>query len=74
MKVKVQVVIESDEGAAEIVENVIHIERGTLCPEDLGLTLSEARELLRNVQDIMVKRQVAQFLPRHASCPECGEK
>ena len=54
MKVKVQVVIESDEGAAEIVENVIHIERGTLCPENLDLTLvlrnySYFRKLLTNL-------------------------
>ena len=74
MKVKLQVVIESDEGATEIVENVIHIERGTLCPEDLGLTLAEARELLQNVQQIMVERQVSQYLAQHASCPECGDK
>ena len=74
MKVKVQIVIESDEKTTETVENIIHLKRGTLCPEDLGLTLAEARELLQKVQQTMVERQVSQYLARHASCPECGKK
>ena len=75
MKVKVQIVIESDEATieTETVENIIHIERGTLCPEDLGLTLAEAREMLQKVQQTMVKRQVEQYLAQQAPCPKCGK-
>ncbi len=74
MKVKVQVVIESDEGTTETVENIIHLERGTLLPEDLGLTLVEAKALLQNMQRTMVERQVAQYLEQQGSCPQCGKK
>ena len=36
MKVKVQIVIESDETTTETVENIIHIERGTLALRTLA--------------------------------------
>ena len=41
MKIKVHVVIESDEETTETIENIIHLERGNLHPEDLGLTLAD---------------------------------
>ena len=47
MKVKVQVVIESDGGTTETVENIVCLERGALRPEDLGLTLAETKALLK---------------------------
>ena len=68
MKVKVHVVIESDEGTTETIENIIHLERGNLHPEDLGLTLAEARTLLQNMQRTMVERQVAHYLDQQGSC------
>jgi len=43
MKVKVQVVIESDGGDTKAVENIIFMDRGALRPEDLGITLAEAK-------------------------------
>ena len=46
MKVKVQVVIESDGGTTETVENIVCLERGALQPENLGLTLAEAKAIL----------------------------
>lgn len=39
MKVKVQIVIESDGGDTKDIENIACLERGALRPEDLGLTL-----------------------------------
>ena len=40
MKVKIQVVIESGEGAQEMVEEVACLTRGELCQGKLGLTLA----------------------------------
>ena len=74
MKVKVHVVIESDEGTTETIESIIHLERGNLHPEDLGLTLAEARTLLQNMQLTMVERQVAHYLDQQGSCLQCGKK
>jgi hypothetical protein len=74
MKLKVQVVIESDGGTTETVQNVVHLERASLRPEDLGLTLAEAKTLLEGVQRTMVERQTAEYLEQQAHCPHCGKK
>ena len=50
MKLKLQLIIESDSGQTEVVHEVTKLERRSLRPETLGLTLSEAKELLREVQ------------------------
>ena len=50
MKLKLQLIIESDTGEAEMVREVTKLERYALRPETLGLTLSEAKELLQEVQ------------------------
>jgi hypothetical protein len=47
MKLKLQLIIESDTGEAEMVREVTKLERYALRPETLGLTLSEAKELLQ---------------------------
>lgn len=46
MKIKVQVVIESESGNQEAVEEVACLERDALRAADLGLTLAEAKSLL----------------------------
>jgi hypothetical protein len=43
MKVTVQAIMTSDSGATEVVHDVAHVERNTLQPETLGLTLAEAK-------------------------------
>lgn len=50
MKVKVQVVIESDCGETEVIQELAQLQRDTLHPETLGLTLAEAKAVLQNVQ------------------------
>ena len=46
MKIKIQITVESDKGQPEVVQEVAHLDRGTLRPETLGLTLAEARSIL----------------------------
>jgi hypothetical protein len=53
MKLKVQVIIESDSGETEAVREA-ELERGALRPEALGLSLSEAKALLQELQEAMV--------------------
>jgi hypothetical protein len=57
MKLKLQLIIESDSGETEMVQEVAKLERYALRPETLGLTLSEAKELLPEVQRAMVTHQ-----------------
>ena len=72
MKLKVQLIIESDSGETEVVQEVGKLERHSLRPENLGLTLSEAKELLQEVQKAMVTHQTTRYLTQQISCPECG--
>jgi hypothetical protein len=69
MKLKLQLVIESDSGEAETVREVTKLERYALRPETLGLTLPEAKELLQEVQRAMVTHQTTRLcsLTRMAS-------
>ena len=48
------------------------MERDSLQPEGLGLTLAEAKDLLRGVQETMVAAQVAAFEAQQECCPACG--
>jgi hypothetical protein len=54
MKLKLQLIIESDSGETEGVQEVTKLERHSLRPENLGLMLSEAKKLLQGVQRAMV--------------------
>ena len=72
MKLKVQLIIESDSGETEVVQEVAKLERHSLRPENLGLMLSEAKELLHEVQKAMVTHQTTRYLTQQISCPECG--
>jgi hypothetical protein len=51
---KIQVVIESEAGETESIQEVAKLERSSLRLEELGLTLGEAKHLLREVQRAMV--------------------
>jgi len=57
MKLRVQVVIESDDDAADedpqspVVHEVATIERGDLSVDTLGMQLAEAKDLLQRVQE-----------------------
>jgi hypothetical protein len=72
MKFRVQLVIESNDDRPGVVEEIGVFERGQLGAENLGLTLAEARELLRGLQQAVVTAQTAQFSDEQTHCPTCG--
>jgi hypothetical protein len=72
MKFRVQLVIESNDNRPGVVEEIGVFERGQLQAENLGLTLAEARELLRGLQQAVVTAQTAQFSDEQTHCPTCG--
>ncbi len=74
MKIKVQVLIESDSGESELLREVVQLERGPLQPEQLGLTLCEAKAALEGIQQTMVEQQTAEYLAQQADCPDCGKR
>jgi hypothetical protein len=73
MRVRIQVIVESEAGAPPVVQEVAALERGPLQAEGLGLTLAEAKGLLRGVQEAMVARQAAEFVAQQEGCPDCGK-
>jgi hypothetical protein len=73
MNVRVQVIIESDSGTTELVQDIAHLERGELQPDTLGLTLGEAKALLAGVQRAMVTQQTEAYMAQHATCAQCGK-
>ena len=74
MKIKVQIIVESDSGKTALVQDVAHLDRTTLRPEALGLTLAEAKALLQNVQQTIVEQQTAEYLEQQSACPQCGKQ
>jgi hypothetical protein len=72
MRVRIQVVVEPESDAVPVVHEVATLERDGLQPEGLGLTLAEAKGLLRGVQETMVAEQVAAFEAEQGCCPACG--
>src|SRR5690348_13074323 len=74
MRMKVQVIVESDAGNAEAVREAAKLDRGVLRPEALGPSLSEAKALLQQLQEVMVNHQIAQYVSQQAPCPECGKR
>lgn len=71
MKVRVQIIMEADNGE-EVIQEVTQFHRQTLQPETLGLTLSEAKTLLNQVQQAFVEQQVSAYLKQQLTCPHCG--
>lgn len=74
MKFKIQVVIDSDNNDTQVVQEVMEIERDSLKPENLGLSLAEAKTLLQNTQRNLVEQQVAEYSFQQKSCLHCSKK
>src|SRR6266567_204930 len=75
MKLRVQVVIESDDEDAEhrsAVHVVAQIDRDALSVDTLGLQLEEAKHLLQQVQAVLIDEQVRTILAEQVACPDCG--
>jgi hypothetical protein len=73
MKMTLQVVIEDEDHMPPIVKEVFSLERknGDLRSETLGLKLNEAKEILAEVQTMLVTAQAARFQQQQSSCPDC---
>ncbi len=73
MKITIQVMIEDDAMPQAAKAGVISIERSVedLRPETLGLKLDEAKEILAEIQTVLVTAQATRFQERQCSCPDC---
>jgi hypothetical protein len=72
MKIKVQLIIESDNGNTEIVNQVEEWQRDEpLQASNLGLTLAESKQLLKNIQQTVVEEQINQYQQLKSRCSDC---
>src|SRR5262249_24486163 len=71
MRVKLQLVLCSDEGQEETVTDVITLNKNSQRIEHLGLTLAEAKQLLGTLQQHLLQHQVDTFLDRCSTCADC---
>jgi hypothetical protein len=72
MRVKLQLVMCSDEGDEETVTDVIILNKNHQRIEHLGLTLAESKQLLSTLQRHLLQQQITPFLDTRSTCPDCG--
>ena len=72
MRVKLQLVMCSDEGRAETVTDLVTLQKDCQRIEQLGLTLKETKQLLTTTQKRLLQHQVEAFLDGCSTCPDCG--
>src|SRR5919201_992982 len=72
MRVKLQLVLCSDDGQEETVTDVVILQKDSQRIEQLGLTLREAKQLLTTIQKRLLQHQVEAFLDGCSTCPDCG--
>lgn len=74
MRLRVQIVVEADDGEAEMVRDAFELARRPLAPDTVGIGLAEAKELLAAVQEVVVDEQVKAALAEQADCGGCGRR
>ena len=72
MQLKVQLVVCADDGREEHVQEMVTFEKDCQRIEHLGLTLTEAKQLLATLQQHLVAQQAATFVAAQAQCDQCG--
>jgi hypothetical protein len=73
MRVRLHLSIESDAGHIEEIKEVLTLERPTkLTPERVGLSLAESKQVLHELQQIVVAHQTAAHVADQQQCPDCG--
>ena len=73
LRFKLQLVVVADDGVTA-TEDLIFLDKEHERLEQLGLTLAEGKQLLREVQRRVLERQVKTFLATQAVCPDCGRE
>src|SRR2546430_16217313 len=70
---KVQLVSVAEDGS-ESTEDLLVVTKQHEQLDQLGLTLAEGKQLLREVQGRVVQQQATAFLVSQTACPTCGRE
>jgi hypothetical protein len=74
MRVRVLLQITGDDGTAGGAMEVAVFEKRTERPEDLGLSITDGKVLMAEVQQRVVNAQVTSWAERHRCCEACGAR
>jgi hypothetical protein len=72
MNLQIRMVAIADNGQQQVYE-IASLQRTELKMETLGLTLAEGKTILREIQRVVVERQVAECLEPYRHCSACGQ-
>src|ERR1700738_988504 len=73
MRFRLQLITISDDGS-ELIHPVAELARGReLRPETTALTLAEGKQILKQVQQVVIDEQVQTCMAQHRQCAICGE-
>ena len=72
MTFKIQLIACSEDSEEEVVQEIAELDKDFHRIEHLGLTLAEAKELLKEIQKSLVQQQVQTYLDTRMCCSECG--
>ncbi len=73
MHFRIQVVAVADDGTQQLHE-IAEVSRAEPTLETLGLTLEESKQMLRQLQQMVIEQQVGAHLDQQRSCPHCGKR
>lgn len=74
IRIELQVVLVDEAAGRRDVHEIVQIDRGGLCPESLGLSLAEAKEITSSVQQVLAGVQVAEWQEAQRACCDCGRR
>jgi hypothetical protein len=72
MRVKLQLVLCSDDGREQTVTDIVSWNKDCHRIEQLGLTLAESKQLLKLIQKKVLQQQIERYLETRSQCPDCG--
>jgi hypothetical protein len=73
MHFRIEVIAVAEDGT-ECRQEVGTLTRTEAKLETLGLTLAESKQVLQQLQQVVIERQVGTYLDQQRACPTCGKK
>lgn len=72
MKFKLQLVELTENNLQKNVYDITTLNKSCDRVEDLGITISESKEICKQIQAVVVEQQTEQFIANHNHCPHCN--
>jgi hypothetical protein len=73
MRITLQLVTHAEDGREQSVEEIVILEKDCQRIEHPGLTLSEAKQLLKQLQQLLLTHQLAALLETRSRCETGGD-